>query len=345
MSNAISTSGIFFNSTSLINKNENQLQQLLNELNTGKKSSTLQGYGSAAPTILNLNKTITETQSYVDNATQVSTVLNLYDNSLTELNKDASTLQTAIGNLGANDPTSANNLKNTIQGLEVDITSVLNEQVGSNGRFLFAGSRYNTQPVVDLTTLPTPATPTPFTAVGPNALPAQPAPPAAGVPANSPLPNYDTQGQGTPPGTDPFNQAYATQTVNITDSTSVGYGVTSNDPSIQALIYALGQAKAAAGATQPQQQQFLANATSALATATQGLQALQQNNAEAQVTVNTEQTTQKTAIGNLQQQLGNLENADSSTVAAEISTVQNQLQGTFQVTSTILNLSLLSFIK
>jgi flagellar hook-associated protein 3 FlgL len=339
----ITASGFFLNNLTLINKSETELQALSNEQVTGNKSTSLAGYGTAAPTIINLNGTINQTQAYVDNSTQVSTILSAYDSTLTELQKDATQLSTAIGSLGADDATSANNLQDVVQGLQVDVTATLNAQVGN--RFLYAGTRYTTQPVVDLTQQPTPTTPTAFTPVTPNALPAQPLPPAAGVPANSPLPSYDTQGQGTPPGTDPYNQAYATQNVNVTDSTSVSYGVTSNDPSIQALVYALQQAKAAATATQPQQAQFLANANSALITASAGLQSLQQSNDESLNTVTNEQTTQKTAIGNLQSQLANLTTADPATVAAEFTAVQNQLQGSFQVTSTILNLSLLSFIK
>ncbi len=343
MSNGITATGFFLNNTGLIDKGENELQLLTNQLNSQTKSTSLAGYGTAAPTVLNLNSSINETQSYVNNTTQVGTYLSAYDSSLTELQSDATQLSNAIGSLGANDPPSQQNLADLVKGLQVDVTATLNSQVG--GRYLYAGTRYTTQPVVDLTTLPAPTTPTAFTAVTPTALPTQPTPPAAGVPANSPLPDYDTQGQGTPPGTDPYNQAYATQTVNLSPQTTLNYGVTSNDPSIQALVYALQQAQAASTATQPQQAQFLANANSALIQAQQGIQSLQQSNAENQVTVTTEQTTQKTAINNLQTQLGNLTQVDPTTVATQITALQNQLQGTFQVTSTILNLSLLNFIK
>jgi flagellar hook-associated protein 3 FlgL len=339
MSNSISATGFFLNNTTLLNNSENELQTLSNQLNTNSISTTLEGYGTQAPTVLNLNDTINQTQSYVQNSTEVGTVLGAYDTTLTQLQSDASKLSSGIGSFSATDPATANNLQTLINGLETDVTATLNTQVGN--RFLYSGTRYSTQPVVDLTTLAAPAVPAPFVAVTPNALPAQPAPPAAPVPANSPLPNYDTQS----PGTDPFNQAYATQSVNLSPSTAITYGITSNDPSIQGLVYALQQAKAAVTATGAQQAQFLANANSALGTATQGLQSLQQSNAENQVEVTTEQTTQNAAIGTLQTQLGSLTTPNTTNVAAEIAALQNQLQGSFQVTSSILNLSLLNFIK
>jgi hypothetical protein len=342
MSNSISATGFFISNTSLIQNSETILQTLSDQLNTGKKSTDLVGDGTDASTIINLNDTVNQTQAYVNNSTHVGTTLSAYDTTLTQLQKDATQLQKAIGTVGANTPDAVANLTSVIQGLQVDVTATLNTQIGN--RFLYSGTRFGTQPVIDLTTLAVPAAPSAFTPVVPLTVP-------LGGPFNSPLPNYDTQS----PSTDPNNQAYATQTVNISDTSKITYGVTSNDPSIQALVFALQQAKAGAAAPQPQQAQFFANANAALQTALtgnpagvppiSGLQGLQQNNAENQVEVKTEQTTQKQAIGNLQVQLGNLQNIDPATVATQLTAVENQLQGSFKITSSILGLSLLDFIK
>jgi flagellar hook-associated protein 3 FlgL len=334
MSDPISSVGFFTSTTSLFATTENQLNTLTQQLNTGKKATSLDGYGSSASTILNLTDTVNETQSFIANSTQVNTVLTAYDTTLNEVSSDASQLNQALSQVSPSNPSSITTLQALIKGLQADVGATLNTQVGD--RFLYSGTRFNTQPVVDLTQLAPPATPVAFTPVVPNTT-ALAAPPAAPGTFNSPLPTYDTQS----PATDPFNQAYATQTATISPTESVSYGITSNDPSFQALVYALQEAQAGAGATGATQQQFFANANSALQTAISGIQNLQQQNDNVEVTIKSQQTVQNQTIDNLQNQLGNLQDVDSATVATELTSLENQLQASFKVTSSILNLSIL----
>jgi flagellin-like hook-associated protein FlgL len=221
MSDPISAVGGFITTIDLFRKSQGEVQSLTEQLNTGKKSTSLQGYGANAPTILDLNASLSATQAYAASATQVSTYLGAYDTTLDQLGKDSTSLQTALDSLNVSDPTSLQSLTSLITGLQVDVTATLNTQVGN--RFLYSGTRYTTQPVVNLTTLAPPAAPAAFVAVTPNAVPP------------SPLPAYDTGS----PGTDPANQAYATQTANLSDTQQLGYGITSNDPVIQQLVYSL----------------------------------------------------------------------------------------------------------
>lgn len=337
MSNGISAAGFFTSNTALILNSETQLDTLSQELNTGKKSTSLAGYGTSAATILNLTDTVSQTQAFIANSTQVNTVLTAYDTTLNQLGSDAGKLSTALNQVSPSNPASTTTLQALITGLLADVGATLNTQVGN--RFLYSGTRFNTQPVVDLTALAPPATPTPFTPVAPNtvALASPPNPPGT---FNSPLPTYDTQS----PATDPNNQAYASQTLNVSATETVTYGITSNDPNIQALIYALQEAQAGAGATGATQQQFFANANSALQTAITGLQNLQQTNDNNAVSIKSQQTVQTQTIANLQSQLGNLQDIDAATVATQLTTVENQLQASFKVTSSILNLSILQDI-
>ncbi len=332
MINGVSDSSTFLNSINTFQTTQSQIQNLTNQLNTQKKSQDLVGYGQDASKILDLSTHISSLQSYISTSTHIDGYLTAYDTTLKQLRADAAQLHDAVNGLKPNDPTSTNSFQSLIKGLEVDVTATLNQQYGD--RFLFAGTRFTTQPVIDLTQASLlPATPTPFVAVTPV------------TPPPSPLPNYDTQGQGTPAGTDPFNQAYATQTANISDTTQITYGITSTDPSFQRLIYALKQAEAASTAVEPQRSQFLANANTEIGNALQGIDALSQQNNQTRVTIKTTQTTQKQAINSLTLNQTNLQQIDSATVATQISTLQNQLQASFKVTSTILNLSLLNFIK
>jgi flagellar hook-associated protein 3 FlgL len=335
MSDPISAAGFFTNNTSLFVNTENQLNTLTQQLNTGKKSTSLEGYGTSASTILNLTDSVSETQAFITNGTQVNTVLTAYDTTLNQFSSDASQLNQALNQVSPSNPASITTLQALIKGLQTDVGATLNTQVGD--RFLYSGTRFNTQPVVDLTQLTPPATPVPFTPVVPNTVALASPPNPAGT-FNSPLPTYDTQS----PAVDPFNQAYATQTANVSPTATVTYGITSNDPTFQALVYALQEAQAGTTATGATQQQFFANANSALQTAVTGIQNLQQQNGNVEVTIKSQQTLQTQTINNLQSQLGNLQNVDSATVATELTSLENQLQASFKVTSSILNLSILT---
>ncbi|MEI9984874.1 MAG: hypothetical protein WDN69_17720, partial [Aliidongia sp.] len=338
MSDPISSTGFFTNITNIFSNSENEINTLTQQLNSNTKSISLEGYGSSASTILNLNDSVNETQAFLTNSTQVNTVLTAYDTTLTQLGSDASQLSQALSQVSPSNPTTITTLQALIKGLQVDVGATLNTQVGD--RFLYSGTRFNTQPVVDLTQIAPPTTPTPFTPVAPNttALPSPPNPPNT---FNSPLPTYDTQS----PATDPNNQAYATQSATISPTSTISYGITSNDPTMQALVYALQEAQAGANATGATQSQFFANANSALQTAISGLQNLQQQNDNSEVVIKTQQTEQKQAIDNMQNQLGNLQDVDSATVATELTSVENQLQASFKVTSSFLNLSILADIS
>ena len=338
MSNSISAAGFFTSDTSLLLNSQTQLNTLSQQLNTGLISTSLEGYGTSAPTILNLTDSVSETQAFITNSTQVNTTLTAYDTTLNQLGTDASQLNTALTQVSPSDPTSIATLQALIKGLQVDVGATLNSQVGNT--YLYSGTRFNTQPVVDLTQLTPPATPVAFTPVVPNttALPSPPNPPGT---YNSPLPTYDTQS----PATDPNNQAYATQTLNVSSTQTMTYGITSNDPSIQALVYAMQEAQAGSTATGATQTQFYANATSALQTAITGIQNLQQQNDNGEVVIKDQQSVQTQTIANLQSQLGNLQTVSTTTAATELTNVENQLDASYKVTSTILNLSILQDIS
>jgi ribonuclease HI len=165
-------------------------------------------------------------------------------------------------------------------------------------------------------------------------LPSPPNPPGT---FNSPLPTYDTQS----PAVDPNNQAYATQTLNVSTTAKVTFGITSNDPNIQALIYALKEAQAGTNATGATQTQFFANANSALQTAISGIQSLQAQNDNNAVVIKNQQSVQNQTVNNLQSQLGNLKNVDAATIATQLTDVENQLSDSFKATASIINLSIL----
>jgi flagellar hook-associated protein 3 FlgL len=334
MSNGISAAGFFFGNTALITASETQIGILTQQLNSSTKSISLQGYGTSAPTILNLTDSVSQTQAFIKTSTQVNTTLSAYDTTLSQFSKDASQLSTALNQVSPTNPSTITTLQALINGLQTDVGATLNTQVGNS--FLYSGTRFNTQPVVDLTQLAAPAVPAAFVPVVPNnvALPSPPNPPGT---FNSPLPTYDTQS----PAVDPNNQAYATQTLNVSTTAKVTFGITSNDPNIQALIYALKEAQAGTNATGATQTQFFANANSALQTAISGIQSLQAQNDNNAVVIKNQQSVQNQTVNNLQSQLGNLKNVDAATIATQLTDVENQLSDSFKATASIINLSIL----
>jgi flagellar hook-associated protein 3 FlgL len=358
MSNGISAAGFFLTNTTLFANDQNIMEQLTEQLSTNTQSTSLSGYGAEAPKILSLNSLISTSQTFIDNSAYVSTYLSAYDTSLGQLSADGNQLLQSIQGFSPTDKATSDTLSSTAKALAVDIGSVLNSTVGS--RYLFSGTRYSTAPVTDLTTV-VPAVPAGGAApAGPTIV----SPNTTGSPPyNSPLPNYDTQGQGSPPGTDPYNQAYATQTVNLSSTEQLTYGVTSNDPSVQLLVYALGQVQAAAGMTQAQlatatgqqqQKEFLANASAALegksgvnngVGALDGLKALQQQNAQNEATVSSVESQQKQSVNDLTNQLDNMTQINSALVATELTNVQNQLEASYKATASILNLSIVNSIQ
>jgi flagellar hook-associated protein 3 FlgL len=332
MSN-VSSIGNFLTSVGLIQASELQVQQLTEENATGLQSVSLQGYGTSAPLVLNLQSSLTETQSWLSNSTEINNYLTGYTQSLNQLNSDGTQLQSALAALESGGKSALSSISTLIQGLETDVTATLNTQVGD--RYIYAGNRFDTPPSVDITGLPVPTTPSAIALASGNSTPPT-------------IPAYDTDyASGTPPGTVASGTPYyAQQTVNIADNTSVTFGVSADDPSIQQLVYALKQAEAGASATSPATAKaFFANATSAIATALSGLSDLSQQNASNATTIQTTQSVQKQSIATLQSQIGDLTQVDPATVATQLSSVENQLQGTYKATATLLNLSLINYLQ
>ena len=333
MSNGVSTLGNYLTSISLIQSSELQLQQLSEENSTGVKSTSLEGYGSSASTVLNLESSISETQSWVSSSTEVNNYLTGYTSALGELSSDGTQLQNALSSIENGGTLSLTTLTALVQGLESDVTATLNTQVGN--RYIFAGGRYDTAPTVDIGSLPTPTTPSAIKL-------------ASGSTNPPTIPDYDTDyASGSPPGTVASGSTYYAQhTVAISDSESVGYGVSADDSSIQQLVYALKQAEAgAASGNTTTAKAFLANARSAVSSALSGLGTLTQQNSQNANTIKDAQTVQNQTITTLQTQLGNLTQVDPATVATELSQVENQLQGSYKATATLLNLSLINYMQ
>jgi len=117
MSNGISAAGFFFGNTALITASETQIGILTQQLNSNTKSTSLQGYGTSAPTILNLTDSVSQTQAFIKTSTQVNTTLSAYDTTLSQFSKDASQLSTALNQVSPTNPSTVATLQALINRL------------------------------------------------------------------------------------------------------------------------------------------------------------------------------------------------------------------------------------
>jgi flagellar hook-associated protein 3 FlgL len=338
----ISSLSSFLQNITLVQNAQNQIAKLTYQVDTGLKSQDLQGYGNQANQLLNLGSSQVTEQNYISNNTQTSTMLTAYDTTLGQISSDATKLSAALDAFTVTDPNTVANLKALVAGLQTDLAATLNTQVG--GRYLYGGTRYTTQPVGDLT-----AASQQLTAPIPDPTAT---PPTVFTPAVSPaVPTYDNQAaqiNGTPQTAAQQAagaQTYQTQNTAIATNEQMTYGISSNDAAFQNLVSALQNALGAVGSSGTTQAQFIQNASAQVQAALTGIQGLQNQNGTAETLVATANTVHAQTLATLQSQITTITQVDPATVATQLSTAQNTLEGSYKVVSSVLNLTLLNYLK
>jgi len=377
---AISSLSSFLQNITLVQNSQNQIANLTYQVDTGLKSQTLSGYGTQANQLLNLQSGQTTEQNYVSNNTQTATFLTAYDSTMSQINSDATKLSASLDAFTVTDPDAVSNLKALVSGLQTDVAATLNTQVG--GRYLYGGTRYTTAPVGDLSSLPAPTFVTPATTpptVTPLTVTDGTIPSPQTTPPTLLVPPYDSDAatlnaSATPSAatTAAAAQTYAQQTTTVANNQTTTYGISSNNPTLQHLVYALQNAQAAANtdtstpAGQANQAALIKQATSELAIALNGapavaasagppavaaaaavasLQSLQDQNGTAEVIVANANTVHNQTLATLQAQITNIDQVDPATVATELSTAQNTLEGSYKVVASVLSETLLNYLK
>jgi len=380
---AISSLSSFLQNLSLVQTSQNNIANLTYQVDTGLKSQDLSGYGTEANQLLNLQSAQTTEQNYVSNNTQTQTITSAYDTTLSQLSTDATTLNASLDAFSATDTISATNLNTLVNSLSVDIAATLNTQVGD--RYIYGGTRYTTAPVGDLTSY-IQNNPPNYTAPSVAALTVTDGKTVPGTlpsPQTTPptvlVPGYDSQAATLNASTTPTaaviasaTQTVTTQTTAVANNQTTSYGISSNDPTIQHLVYALQNAYAAStqstttAAGQAQQQAYLNQAKSeiemvlngvtavaasagppavAAVAAVAGLPGLQDTNGMAETVVANANTVHNQTLATLQSQITTITQVDPATVAAELSAAQTQLEGSYKVVSSVLSDTLLNYLK
>jgi flagellar hook-associated protein 3 FlgL len=371
----ISSLSSYLQNIGLVQTSQDEIAKLTYQVDTGLKSEDLQGYGTQANQLLNLQSAQVTEQNYVSNNTQTQTFVSAYDTTLSQIQGDASKLSASLDAFSVTDPDAVTNLQALVKALQVDVGATLNTEVG--GRYLYGGTNYTTQPVGDLTALPAPTFVTPAT-TPPTVTPLTV---TDGTVAQSLVPPYSTQAtllnssttpttSTLPSSTLTYSQAaaqtYATQTTAIANNQTTTYGVTANNPTFQHLVYALQCAQAAAStntstaAGQANQAALIQQATSEISVALNGspavtgppavaqvdsLQSLQDQNGTADLALSNANTVHNQTLATLQSQITTIDQVDPATVATELSAAQNTLEGSYKVVSSVLNETLLNYLK
>jgi len=327
MSFSISTLGVQLLTTNNLQNEQTNLAQLNSQLATGQQFDNLTGYTPAdAHNILNFQNAITQRQSYIDSMKTVSSRLSVYDTTMTDMETLASQAQTLATQNQSLDPTKIAQINAQTQAYLEQVQNDLNQQV--SGRYIYAGSRYTTQPVANLTSLG-PSVQAPFPSTSPT------------------LPDYDTQyaPAATPPVTT-STDAWTQDQVTVDTGFNLPYGVTSTAAGFQQVIAGLRLMNAASqtGASAATYQTDMTNASTLLSNGLTNIQALHAGVANSTNIITQETTTQNADINNLQNQLGDIQNVNITQVGTEINTLQTQLQASYSATASLIQESILKYL-
>ncbi|MDP9128418.1 MAG: hypothetical protein M3N08_09200 [Pseudomonadota bacterium] len=325
MTTPVSNLSLQLQSLNNLNTEQTNLARLNEQLASGQQYDNLTNYDpTVAHNLMSFQNNITQRQAYLASIQTVQTRLTIYDQTMNDMESITSSASSLAASNQSLDPTKVSELQSQVQSYMKQVTANLNQQVG--GRYIYAGTRYSTSPVIDLSTLTT-APAWPFS------------------PQTSPsLPNYDSGFSAPGPTNDAT--AYTKDSVTIDTAFSVQYGVTSTDPAFQQLVAGLQFMNAAtqSGVSAATFQTDMAHANSLLTTALNSLQTLHSAVADNQNTLKTETDTQNTDISNLQGQLSDLQHVNITEVGTEINVLQSQLQASYSATASLEQLSILKYL-
>ena len=248
----ISSLGLQVMMSNALQNEQSTLTTLSEQLASGQQYQNLTDYSPVdAKQLLNFQDAIQQKQAYNAAMQTVQTRPSIYNSTMGDMENVAESANTLATQNSSYNPTTVANLQSQVQAYLSQVGDDLNQQDG--GRYIYAGMRYNTQPV-DVSTLNN----------APQATTTQPA-----------LPDYDTEYQA---GTTSDANAYTADSVLVDSNFSVTYGVTSTNPSFQQLINGLRYMNAAATAGQSGDtttyQSDMQQAAGLLSTALTGIQGL-----------------------------------------------------------------------
>ncbi len=285
---------------------------------TGKKSQTFSGIAPDASRLTNLKNELATSEQYVNNIDTVTSRLNMMEFGLEQIDSAARDMRSLIrSNLNGDAPNTVN-LPALAQQYLNQITEIMNLKDGS--RYLFSGSKTDTQPV-DLS----------------NGVYTAPAPP----------PFDATVDTGYYQGDSSVSQ------VRINDNVVVQYGVTADQPAFEQIIRSLDNVAhmTFSNPITPAEKQVLNDAIDTLT------QAVDNNGANKTIgeiagdvtldlnELDAQKTQHQNYINFVTDTIGNIENVDTATAITTLNSQQVQIQASYEIIARLGNLSLTNFLK
>jgi len=309
--------------TTALQSEQARLSTLTTQLSSGVKYDDLTDYTSSeARNYVNLQAAASQKQSYVKIISSVNNTLSIYDTTLTDLEE----IVTQAKTLGNNNPTYnedvALNVRTQAESYLKSVTVDLNQSI--NGRYVYSGSRYTTPPVQDLSELPESTLTSTLT-------------------TGYEVPSYDTEYVAL--GGVTSEASYTTDNAPIDTNYRIDYGITSNDPAFQKMIAGLRYLQAAGNSTDTAT--YSTNMTEAVSLLTEALSAIQLMHTTVASNMNivdSEKSSQETAISNFADQIADIQQVDTTQVSTEITALETTLQASYTVTGDLLKMSLINYL-
>ncbi|MDJ0685625.1 MAG: hypothetical protein QNJ84_13050 [Alphaproteobacteria bacterium] len=338
MVSRVSTIGVLQTELAQIQRQNAQFSLLNNRVATGQEFRELKNYGVQAPQILDLRQEITSREGYNRAIDLADINIGSYDETLGRMIDLVDDLIRAADPLSTEDTNFQTNTETISVNLMIEVTANLNIEIGD--RFLFAGTRFDQAPLVDLRTLAL------YTAndIGVvNTIETADDIPTFIVDSggtNTPQ-SYHTQGPNTVD-----SQSYDEAALTIADDLRLTYGITANEPAFQNVIEALVRLRssAQAGLTEAERESFLTEAQLVAQDARDQLRQLQSENGLALNRLRDQRDTHTSFINISQIALDNITRTDDATAAAEISALTAQVQASFSTIANRRDLSLVNFL-
>jgi flagellar hook-associated protein 3 FlgL len=323
MTSSVSALGLQLFSTASLQAEQTSLAQLNAQVGTGQQYSNLTDYSPLdAEQLINFQNAITQRQAYISSMDAVNARLQVYNNTMGDMENIASQAQQLATQNPSLNPDQTGNIQQQVLSYMNQVVDDLNQQVGN--RYIYAGTRYSTPPVNLDAVL-------------------NDAPPASLV-ASPDLPPYDSE--YNPPTTTSDPNAWTQDSVTIDAGFNVQYGATSTQTGFQQLIAGMQYINAATqtGVSAATYQADMSQAGTLLTSALTNIQTYNTGIAAATNTLTQEQTTQNQDIANLQIQIGTIQNVDLAQVGTELNVLQTQLQASYSATAVLTQDSILKYL-
>lgn len=324
MVDSLSTLGLQVSVSDNLMGGQKLLSKLTQQLTTGVYSTNLSDYtASNAQKLLNVTSAVAEQKGFLDVISSLEVRIKMYDATLTGIEDTISEATSAILSRPIYEEENAEALANQLSGALSQMSYYLNQKVGD--RYIYAGSRYTQQPVGDMLALPSPPTETaPYLATG------------------NTVPVYDTDYDPLDPEAT-FPKAYVKNATAIDTSSTLTYGINSNEDGFQKVIMGLRWAYAA---TQDPDNYvaYMQTARDLLTDGIADVRATHTSSTSAYNRLKSAATLIEENISNLESQSDDISKVDLNEVSLKISLLQTQLQASYSATSILLKLTLTDYI-